>query len=186
VAVLFVDLSGFTRLVETVDPETVYEVVRPLMDELVALIHQYDGEIQQVLGDGFMSVFGLRSSYGDEAERAVCAGVSLLRAGGVGGDRPAVHVGVEYGEVLVTPSWEPAGFAVWGRPVNLAARLCDRAGPGELHVGPGAFARAGHRVGPAAPVRTRLRGIAGDIVARRISLQSAPSVEAACGADAAV
>ena len=33
-AVLFADLSGFTELVETVEPEIVYQVVRPLMDDL--------------------------------------------------------------------------------------------------------------------------------------------------------
>ena len=40
----------------------------------------------------------------------------------------------------MTPSWPPAGYGVWGRPVNHAQRLCALAGPGEVQV----------RVGPAA------------------------------------
>jgi class 3 adenylate cyclase len=76
------DLSGFTRLVESVDPEVVYEVVRPMMDEFVALVHAHGGEIQQVLGDGFMSVFGLREPRGDDAARAVRAGLTLVEAAG--------------------------------------------------------------------------------------------------------
>src|SRR2546429_3454499 len=63
VAVLFADISGFTRLVESVDPETVYQVVRPLMDELALRVRLHDGEIQQILGDGFMAVFGLRHAH---------------------------------------------------------------------------------------------------------------------------
>jgi class 3 adenylate cyclase len=166
--VLFADISGFTRLVETVDPEVVYDVVRPLMDELVLLVQLHDGEIQQVLGDGFMAVFGLRETVGDEAERAIRAGLALVAAGGR--SRPAVHVGVECGEVLLTPSWEPAGFGVWGRAVNLAKRLCDVAGPGELQVGPAAFELSGRTECSAEPVRARLKGITGAVLSHRVTL----------------
>src|SRR3954463_6387943 len=103
-AVLFADLSGFTELVETVEPEIVYQVVRPLMDDLVAIAERHGGDIQQVLGDGFMCVFGLHNTTGDEAERAVQAGLALVQAGGAEWVRPSVHAGVEYGEVFVTPS----------------------------------------------------------------------------------
>jgi class 3 adenylate cyclase len=172
--VLFADISGFTRLVEMVDPEIVYEIVRPLMDELVLLVRLHDGEIQQVLGDGFMAVFGLRSTGGDEAERAVRAGLALVGAGGTDLTRPAVHVGVEYGEVLLTPSWEPASFGVWGRAVNVAKRLCDVAGPGEIQVGPEAFGRAG-QPGAAEPAPARLKGIEGAVLAHRVTLACAPA-----------
>jgi class 3 adenylate cyclase len=177
-AVLFCDISGFTRLVETFDPEIVYRMVRPLMDELVRLVHQHDGEIQQVLGDGFMALFGLRYARGCAAGTAVEAGLALVRAGadGVG---PPVHVGIEYGEVLVTPSWEPAGFGVWGRPVNLAKRLCDLAGPGEVQIGPAAFARAGHLLGAARPVRLRVKGVAAAVVAHQLARAAPPAMLAA-------
>lgn len=168
VAVLFADLSGFTRLVESVDPETVYEVVRPLMDELVALVRAHVGDIQQVLGDGFMSVFGLHSQDGDEAARALRAGVALVAAGSELGMRLPVHVGIECGEVLVSPSWEPAGFAVWGRAVTLARRLCEVAGPGTVHIGPRAFELAGQSVECASPMPTHLKGIVGDVLVHRV------------------
>jgi class 3 adenylate cyclase len=168
VAVLFADLSGFTGLVESVDPELVYEVVRPLMDELVALVRAHEGDIQQVLGDGFMSVFGLHSKDGDEAARALRAGVALVAAGSKHGARLPVHVGIECGEVLVSPSWEPAGFAVWGRAVTLAKRLCDLAGPGTVHIGPRAFELAGQSVECASPTVAHLKGIVDDVVVRRV------------------
>jgi class 3 adenylate cyclase len=158
-AVLFADLTGFTQLVETVEPEIVYQVVRPLMDDLVAIAVRHGGEIQQVLGDGFMCVFGLHETIGDEADRAIRAGSALVAAGGTEFVRPSVHAGVEWGEVFVTPSWPPAGYGVWGRPVNLAQRLCGLAGPGELLIGPEAFTRAGDRAGAAITGRFRLKGI---------------------------
>jgi class 3 adenylate cyclase len=57
---------------------------------------------------------------------------------------------------------------VWGRPVNLAKRLCDMAGPGEIKVGPAAFARAGHMLSTARPVRLRVKGITSAVVAHRV------------------
>jgi class 3 adenylate cyclase len=180
VAVLFADLSGFTALVESARPETVYRRVRPLMDELVALVETHGGEIQQVLGDGFMAVFGLDpADRGDEVARAVRAGLALLATGGHAEDALPVHVGIESGDVLVSPSWEPARFAVWGRAVTVAKRLCDLAGGGTMHVGPHAFeggARAvlaGAQVGPATPVAAKLRGIVGEVVLHRVTCRAA-------------
>jgi class 3 adenylate cyclase len=168
-AVLFADLTGFTELVERVDPEIVYQVVKPLMDDLIAIARRHGGEIQQVLGDGFMCVFGLRATRGDEAERAVRAGIDLVAAGGAELVRPSVHAGVEYGEVFVTPSWPPAGYGVWGRAVNLAARLCAKAGPGDLLIGPEAFARSTTRPKVAQPQETLLKGVQRPIMSHRFS-----------------
>ena len=165
-AVLFADLSGFTELVETVEPEIVYQVVRPLMDDLVAIARRHRGEIQQVLGDGFMCVFGLHDTTGDEAERAVRAGIELVAAGGAATVRPSVHAGIEYGDVFVTPAWPPARFGVWGRAVNLAARLCALAGPGELQIGPRAYELSHPR--PAVPHRRTLKGMAGSVLIHRV------------------
>jgi class 3 adenylate cyclase len=167
-AVLFADLTGFTELVETVEPEIVYQVVRPLMDDLVAIARRHGGEIQQVLGDGFMCVFGLGDTAGDEPERAVRAGLAMVAAGGTEFVRPSVHAGVEYGEVFVTPSWPPAGYGVWGRPVNLAQRLCSLAGPGELQIGPAAYARAGSSFGPSTSRQAQLKGMLRPVITHRI------------------
>jgi len=168
VAVLFADICGFTRLVESAEPEAVYRIMRPLLDDLVGCVHAYGGEVQQVLGDGFMAVFGLRRSLGDEGERATAAACAMLRAGRPG--RPDVHVGVECGEVLVSPSWQSASFGVWGRAVTVAARLCDLAGPSTVYVGPQAARRGGERIlktwadGFTTIVHARLKGMAQELV----------------------
>ncbi len=171
---LFADICGFTRLVESSEPEAVYRIMRPLLDDLVSCVHAQGGEIQQVLGDGFMAVFGLRRGHGDEPERATAAACAMLSAARPG--RPDVHVGVECGEVLVTRSWEPASYGVWGRAVNLAQRLCGVAGPGELVLGPAAYARAGHLAGPATEALVRVRGVADPVPAHRVTILPVPGV----------
>jgi class 3 adenylate cyclase len=86
--------------------------------------------------------------------------------------RPSVHAGLEYGDIYVTPPWPPAGYGVWGRAVNLAKRLCDVAGPGELQIGPGAFARTGNRVVPTQPGQRRLKGIVNPVVSHRVLMKA--------------
>jgi class 3 adenylate cyclase len=166
-AVLFADLTGFTQLVETVEPEIVYQVVRPLMDDLVAIALRHGGEIQQVLGDGFMCVFGLYDTVGDEADRAIRAGLAMVSAGGTRSVRPSVHAGLEWGEVFVTSSWPPAGYGIWGRAVTLAQRLCSVAGPGELQIGPGAHGRTGRAAIGVPAEQSRLKGIAHPVISHR-------------------
>ena len=163
VAVLFVDISGFTKLVESVPPEEVYQTVRPVLDELSRVVQRHGGEIQQVLGDGFMAVFGLRTS-GDEVGSAVRAALATLQLS----THMPVHAGVECGEVLVTPSGEPGRVAVWGRVVNIGKRLCDLAAAGELQLGPMAFGRVAEQVTAATPARVALKGITDAIVAHRV------------------
>ena len=173
VAVLFADLSGFSGLVESVDPEMVYATVRPIMDESVTLVNAHGGDIQQVLGDGFMAVFGLANRAGRPAARRRSRAVQG-RDGARGRDGQQtravpVHVGIECGEVLVSPSWQPAGFAVWGRAVTVASRLCDLAGPGTIHIGPRTFELVGPDIGLTPPVRARLKGTRGHVLVRRVT-----------------
>ena len=175
VAVLFADLSGFTALVESVPPETVYERVAPMLDELALLVTECGGLIQQVLGDGFMAVFGLgplsaRAAADDEVACAVQAALMVVRVGRNAPLSLPVHVGVECGEVLVSPSWQSASFGVWGRAVTVAARLCDLAGPSTVYVGPQAARRGGERIlrtwadGSTTIVHARLKGMAQELV----------------------
>ncbi|MEV4352556.1 adenylate/guanylate cyclase domain-containing protein [Actinoplanes sp. NPDC049596] len=180
VAVLFADLSGFTALVETVPPEMVYERVAPRLDELALLVTEHGGLIQQVLGDGFMAVFGLGPA-GDEVTCAVQAALRVVRAGGDAPPGLPVHVGVECGEVLVSPSWESARYGVWGRAVTVASRLCDRAGPGSVYVGPQAARRGGDHIlrtwpyGSTTVLRTRLKGMTGEVVVHASAPKDGPA-----------
>jgi class 3 adenylate cyclase len=175
-AVLFADLSGFTTLVDRLEPEDVYACVRPLIDELVVLVEAHGGEIQQVLGDGFMAVFGLRSDLqdaGGPARAAITSGMALVGAGRRLGGRLPVHVGVECGEVFVSRAWKPARYAVWGRPVAVAARLCDLAGPHTVNIGPQAFELGGRHAIEArggASLNATLKGFRQKILVRSVTV----------------
>jgi class 3 adenylate cyclase len=99
--------------------------------------------------------------------------MALVGAGrGLSGRLP-VHVGVECGEVLISSAWEPARFAVWGRPVTVAARLCDLAGPHTVNIGPQAFELGGrHAVnaGAAASLNACPQGFRQEILVRSVTV----------------
>lgn len=137
VAIMFADFAGFAGLIESIGAERAVGRLSPVMDKLVALVLAHDGSVQRIVEGSSMSVFGLRATDGHEEAQAVRAGAAVLSAAAEHGILP-VHIGIECGEVVVSRSWEPAGFAVWGDSVTAARELCDAADPGTMLLGPGA------------------------------------------------
>ncbi len=179
---LFVDLSGYTALSETLDPEELHFLLRPVMTALRRIVESYGGVVPQVHGDGFMATFGVPVAHEDDAVRAVRAALDavdhvreLNRASG----RiriPEVHAGVECGEVLVAASRELSGFSVTGSRVNLAARLCAEAQGGQVLVGPEAHRLSRDSVGYAGREARRVRGFVDPVPVHQARV-SAPAAE---------
>ena len=136
--VMFADLTGYTELCRRLDPEDVAAVVRPVMFAMKAAVEEAGGVVPSVAGDGFMAVFGIPNADELAANKALNVTDRLRRLVRSSNQSsrtiriPDVHVGVAAGEVLVVPSDESTGWSLVGNPVNLAARLCDAAGPDEV------------------------------------------------------
>src|SRR5262250_3542274 len=80
VTVLFVDVSGFTALSERLDPEIVHGLMTRAFDLMLTEIHQYEGTVNQFLGDGIMALFGAPIAHEDHARRAIQAALGLRAA----------------------------------------------------------------------------------------------------------
>src|SRR4051795_6941125 len=130
--VLFVDLVDSTALVRTLDPEVVRRRVRAYFDEAAACIEQHGGTVEKFAGDAVMAAFGIPRTHEDDAQRALRAAFAVMekvRELGL-----EARIGVEAGEVVVDDK-ASSTFAT-GEAVNLAARLQQVAGPGEIVLGP--------------------------------------------------
>lgn len=140
VTILFADLTGYTKLSAAMDPEEVYRFLRHEILDLQRVVEGFGGTVPQVMGDGFMAVFGVPATHENDAERAVRAALAVrdhvrsLNADRRGLRFPDVHAGVNSGEVMVAPSEEASGFAVIGDTVNTASRLADLAPGGVVLV----------------------------------------------------
>ena len=80
VTVLFVDVSGFTSLSETLDPEDVHGLMTRAFELMLGAVHRYEGTVNQFLGDGIMALFGAPLTHEDHARRAVHAALDIRKA----------------------------------------------------------------------------------------------------------
>jgi len=118
--VVFVDLTGFTNLTEELGDEAAAEMSGKLASMVDNISVQHDGRSVRWLGDGGMLVFR-------EPGSAVMAGLKVVDQAPRHG-LPPTHIGVHSGPVIFQDG------DIYGRTVNLAARLSALAGPGEVLV----------------------------------------------------
>ncbi|HEX6679837.1 MAG TPA: AAA family ATPase [Gaiellaceae bacterium] len=131
VTVVFCDLVGSTALGERTDPEVLRDLMGRYHAELRTILERHGGTVEKFVGDAAMAVFGLPQVHEDDAVRAVRAAVEMRDALDPLGLE--VRTGVNTGEV-VAGSGETL---VTGDAVNVAARLEQAAGAGEVLIGAG-------------------------------------------------
>jgi class 3 adenylate cyclase len=139
---VFCDLKGSTSLGETLDSESLREVMNHYFDEMRGALEQHGGTVEKFIGDAEMAVFGLPRLHEDDALRAVRAAAAMQRGltslnEGLHiryGVRLANRIGVNTGEVV---AGDPAAGQrlVTGDAVNVAARLEQAAGTNQVLIG---------------------------------------------------
>jgi len=184
VTVLFCDLVGSTALGERLDPESVREVITRFYREMRSALERHGGAVEKYIGDAVMAVFGVPLLHEDDALRGVQAAAAMretLRDLNVEleqrfGVTLAIRIGVNTGEVVVgDPN---AGQAlVVGDAVNVAARLEQAAGSGEVLLGPGTYELVRQHVHAEPTPPLDLKGKSEDLVAHRL-LEVTPGPDA--------
>jgi adenylate cyclase len=76
IAVLFVDIVGFTQMSETMAPETVVTLLREYHERMTAQIFTCEGTVDKYIGDEIFAVFGVPTAGDNDAANALrCAGM---------------------------------------------------------------------------------------------------------------
>ena len=140
---LFADLVSSTALSDQHDPEVVRSVVSQFFERAIAEIRRFGGSAEQFRGDAIMAMFGLQQAHEDDPERAVRAAFAVLNAlaelAPQAAERHGItlqaRIGIESGEVVTGDPFGGSTMAT-GDVLNLAARLEEHAGPGQVMVGP--------------------------------------------------
>jgi class 3 adenylate cyclase/tetratricopeptide (TPR) repeat protein len=139
VSVLFVDLVGFTERSDGADPEDVRELLGRYHEEAKERIEHHGGVLEKFIGDAVVAVFGAPVAHGDDAERAVRAGLRVLeRIEALNRDESlglAARAAVNTGDAVVSVDPARAGTLAIGDVVNTAARLQTAAPTMRLLVG---------------------------------------------------
>jgi class 3 adenylate cyclase len=133
--ILFADLVGSTELASDEDPERVRALLERFYDAMGSEIQSSGGTVEKFAGDAVMAAFGAPTALEDHAERALHSALAMQRRlRELFGDTLGLRIGVNTGEVVVGPPRAGSSF-VSGDAVNVAARLEQAAGPGEVLVG---------------------------------------------------
>jgi class 3 adenylate cyclase len=125
VSIMFVDVRGFTSFAGRADATEVVATLNALFEVMVPIITRHGGHVDKFMGDGLMAAFGAPEGYADHADRAVAAGLEIVRAINRPQAALEVGVGINTGRV-VAGSIGGAGrlnFSVIGDAVNVSARV---------------------------------------------------------------
>ena len=142
ITVLFVDLVEYTPLAEAVGEETLYRIIRPITEQMVACVERHGGTVQDLTGDGIMALFGAPSALEDAPLRACRAALDIraeivalaLQTEQEYGVRPRVRIGLHSGAVVLGRFIEKGvnSLRAVGDTVNVAARFESAADPGSI------------------------------------------------------
>ncbi len=171
VTIVFADLVGSTALHERLDAESARRVMERYYEALRAAVDTHGGAVVKLLGDGVMAAFGLRNVAEDDALRALRAGVAmqeafrtLIRVEAAALGAVGLRVAVNTGEVVVSGARDD----VIGDPVNVAARLQEQAGDGDVVLGEATRRLVATRVTLASLGSVMLKGRAEAVAAYRL------------------
>jgi adenylate cyclase len=144
VTVLFSDIRGFTAMAESMGPDAVARFLSEYFSEMVEVIFEHGGTLDKFIGDAIMALWGAPIAHSDDPDRALDAAIAMQKAieelnrGWTASGRPEIGVGIglSHGEVFAgnIGSHRRLEYTVLGDAVNVAARLCAEAGPGEILV----------------------------------------------------
>src|SRR5215218_4774716 len=133
IATLFTDVTGFTTLVETLDPEVLEPLLNDYLAGMTEVVFAHDGTVAKIVGDALHVLFGAPGEQPDHATRAVMCSLALDafarefrqawndRGVALGATRIGVHAGPAIvGNFGGSRFFE---YTAYGDTINIAARL---------------------------------------------------------------
>ena len=144
IAVLFVDIRGFTTMSESLPPATVVEIINKYLTLTTECIMRYHGTLDKFVGDCTMAFWNAPVEQEDPVYLACCAAVDMAE-----GAKPLAEeleqrfgrsvsfgVGVHYGPAVVGNIGAPKrmDFTAIGDTVNTASRLESNAPAGTIYI----------------------------------------------------
>jgi class 3 adenylate cyclase/tetratricopeptide (TPR) repeat protein len=143
---MFCDMEGFTPLSELLGIEDAYSIIDQVYEILIHKVHDYEGTVNEMTGDGIMALFGAPVALEDAPQRAIRSSLAIHREMAKFSDQlrqekkdvPPVkmRIGIHTGPVVVGTVGNDlrVEFKAVGDTVNLASRMEGQAQPGTTYI----------------------------------------------------
>ncbi|MGD2037932.1 MAG: adenylate/guanylate cyclase domain-containing protein, partial [Desulfobacterales bacterium] len=151
VTVMFCDMHGFTPLSEMLGIEEAYAIMDKVYEILIHKVHDYEGTVNEMTGDGIMALFGAPVALEDAPQRAIRSSLAIHREMAKFSnqikrekkDIPPIkmRIGIHTGRVVVGTVGNDlrVEFKAVGDTVNLASRMEGQAQPGTTYISEDTF-----------------------------------------------
>lgn len=133
IAVLFCDIRGFTPLSEELSPKEVVSFLNDYYAIMTEIVKQYNGSVNQFVGDEIFATFGAPESYPDNEINAVFCGIKMMENLHRLNEKYQkkfqreiqMGIGINYGEVVAgnLGSEDRIKYSVTGDTVNTGKRI---------------------------------------------------------------
>ncbi|MCK5204455.1 MAG: zinc-ribbon domain-containing protein, partial [Desulfobacterales bacterium] len=77
VTVMFCDMEGYTSFAEKLGPEEAYRIMDQIYEILIHNVHDFEGTVNEMTGDGIMALFGAPIALEDAPQRAIRSAYSI-------------------------------------------------------------------------------------------------------------
>ena len=146
VTVMFCDMEGFTSLSEKLGPEAMYTLMDQVYEILIHKVHDFEGTVNEMTGDGIMALFGAPITLEEAPQRAIRSAMAIHKEMGIFSDKMRhekedipplkMRIGIHTGPVVVGTLGNDlrVEFKAVGDTVNLASRVESLAVPGGTYV----------------------------------------------------
>ncbi len=146
VTVMFADMEGFTSLSERLGPEEAYTTMDQVYEIMIHKVHDYEGTVNEMTGDGIVALFGAPVALEDAPQRAIRSSLAIHREMTKFSDQlkqekkdvPPIkmRIGIHTGPVVVGTVGNDlrVEFKAVGDTVNLASRMEGQAQPGTTYI----------------------------------------------------
>ena len=146
VTVMFCDMQGYSQISARLGPEEAYGIMDQVYEILIHKVHDYEGTVNEMTGDGIIALFGAPIALEDAPQRAIRSAMAIHREMTRFSDRMKeerrgflalkMRVGIHTGPVVVGTLGNDlrVEFKAVGETVNLASRMEGLAEPGATYV----------------------------------------------------
>ena len=145
VTVMFCDMEGFSSLSDKIGDEDTYSIIDQVYEILIHKVHDYEGTVNEMTGDGILALFGAPIALENAPQRAIRSAYSIHRALTKFSDQMSteknlppikMRIGIHTGPVVVGTVGNNlrVEFKAVGDTVNMASRMEELAEAGSTYV----------------------------------------------------